>query len=1084
MDIIPLSLVYPINARVYKNVLLIDSEVKDAQLFASSANDDTFPVIYSSRSTKTELSALLKTKFPNSIERIERIERIGVVFTSNGGIIKTFLDSNPFFTNEEQWVSPYSENVDFIISVLRDFNVKNIDYLACDTLNYPNWNRYYDILKTETGVVVGASSDKTGNIKYGGDWVMESTSQDIELIYFTKSIEYYSYLLDSGASFVTMLLDVSNNIWGTGINAESQLGIGNYYSPIYVLTPATIPYVSGVPKIPKYISCGESYTAVLMNDASIYVTGLNNYGQFGNGSTSQIRQTVLIQMTNNTGKTPKYISCGARQMMVLMTDGTIYGCGYNAYGQLGIINDTVDKLSLSVMTNTTGRIPKYIRSFYSSTAVLMTDGTIWGTGYNFDGQLGIGTTQNVNTTLQKVFLPPGKTPKYISCGGNTMIVLMMDGTIWGCGLNAYGQLGIGSTASQTILTQMIIPSGKTPKYVSGGARHTMVLMTDGTVWGTGANWDGQLGLGNTTNVYVSVLTQMTNATSQIPTNILGGNATTVVLMANGSAWATGYGDYGQLGDWTVISKATLTRMKTSSTNFITNIVGGMDMTVTFDESIWHHTVVFDVSMNIYGTGYSEYGQLGFWNSPPYNVTTLVSVPTPVGSPKYIALGKMHTIVLMVDGNIWVTGNNWYGQLGIDVLNNPIKTSLTKIPNISGETPKYIACGEYYTIVLMTDGTIWGTGANWYGQLGVYNTDNTMSLTQMTNNTGKTPRYISCGGSHTMVLMTDGTIWGTGLNTSGQLGIASSTYPTNISLTQMTNNTGKTPKYISCGSNHTIVLMTDGTIWGTGLNTSGELGLGNTTNVSVLAQMTNNTGKTPKYISCGANHTIVLMTDASGSVYGTGYNVNGQLGLMNTTNVSVLTQMTILYPPSAVIAYIANMNIVDDTPSSDICFPAGTPILTDQGIIVIEMINPDIHTINNKPIIDITKTISHDTYLVEFKKDALELNCPTENTRMSQKHRIYHNGEMCEARTFLGKFEKVVKVKYNGEVLYNVLMDNSSLMLVNNLICETLNPNNIIAKLFTRKCRYTYEERDKIYELLTYFLTKSDHKSYNKISEIC
>ncbi len=172
------SLVYPTNTYVYKNVLLIDNDVKYYELFANSANADTFPVIYSYTSTKNELSALLKTTFPNSI-----IERIGLVFTSNEVIIKPFLDCKPFFTDEEHSVSPYSENVDFIISGIKEFRVKNVDYLACDTLNYQNWKNYYTILTNETGVIVGASNDKTGNIKYGGDWVMENTSQNIELIY-------------------------------------------------------------------------------------------------------------------------------------------------------------------------------------------------------------------------------------------------------------------------------------------------------------------------------------------------------------------------------------------------------------------------------------------------------------------------------------------------------------------------------------------------------------------------------------------------------------------------------------------------------------------------------------------------------------------------------------------------------------------------------------------------------------------------------------------------------------------------------------------------------------------------------------
>ena len=295
---------------------------------------------------------------------------------------------------------------------------------------------------------------------------------------------------------------------------------------------------------------------------------------------------------------------------------------------------------------------------------------------------------------------------------------------------------------------------------------------------------------------------------------------------------------------------------------------------------------------------------------------------------------------------------------------------------------------------------------------------------------------------------------------------------------------KIPKNISCGSNHTIVLMTDGTIWGTGNNASGQLGVGSTTYsyYQSLTEMTIPTGKLPKYISCIEDYTIVLMTDASGSVYGTGYNLNGQLGINTLLSVSSLNTMKDASNVAITnISYIANMTIVDDTPNSDICFPAGTKILTDQGIVDIETINPDIHTINNKHIVDITKTVSLDKYLVEFEKNALGLNCPTENTRISQKHKIYYNGEMWEAKTFIGKFDNVVKVNYNGEILYNVLMEDHSLMLVNNLVCETLHPDNIVAKLFTKKCKYNDGARDKIYGLLTDFLTKSDHKSYNKIA---
>ena len=1141
IDIIPLSLVYPINSGVYKNVLLIDTEVKDAQLFASSANDDTFPITYSRASTKTELSALLKTKFPNS--NIDRIERIGLVFTSNGGAVKTFLDSKPFFTNDDD----NGENVDFIISVLRDFNVKNIDYLACDTLNYPNWKNYYTILTKETGVIVGASNDKTGNIKYGGDWVMESTSQNIELIYFTKSIEYYSYLLDymwfhTVVFNSTLMTTTSNTIYATGNNEFGKLG-NNSTDNKTVLTAMVTTNILLAGKTPKYVSCGTDHTIVLMSDGAIWGTGRNNYGQLGIGNI--VDKTTLTPMNIPLGNVPKYISCGYFSTIVLMTDGTIWGTGLNDRGQLGFVSVSPYAVtSLTQMPTPSGKTPKYITLAAVNTFVLMTDGTIYGTGYNSFGQLGIGNNTENILSLTQMYIPPGKTPKYISCGYAHTIVLMTDGTIWGTGYNENGNLGIGNTSNVTSLTQMgVISNGiskKTPKYISCSDHQTMVLLTDGTIWGTGYNNFGQLGTAPSNPSYaqqdIKLLTEMINTSGKTPKNISSGGRYTIVLMTDGSVWGVGLNVNGQLGIGNTVNKTTLNRMVTpnaaNTANVeITNVAGIASMSVTFDAEPQHHTVVFNASGTIYGTGYNLYGQLGTDSSS--NKLSLTIIPTPTGSqPNYISIGKNHTIVLMTGGEICGTGNNWYGQLGID--NTDSKTTLTKMNIPNGNNPKYISCGENYTIVLMNDGNIWGTGSNWYGQLGNYTTDNKLSLTLMTNNTGKTPKYISCGQNHTMVLMTDGTIWGTGYNLYGQLG--NYTTDNKLSLTLMFNTTGKTPRYVSCGGNHTIVLMTDGTIYGTGLNDKGQLGTDSSSNKLSLTLMPNATTKTPKYISCGQNHTIVLMddasgnvygtglndkgqlgignnldkttliamtipsgktpkyisciedytivlmTDASGSVYGTGYNLNGQLGINTLLSVSSLNQMKDAGGVAITnISYIANMTIVDDTPNSDICFPAGTKILTDQGIVDIETINPDIHTINNKPIVDITKTVSLDKYLVEFEKNALGLNCPTENTRISQKHKIYYNGEMWEAKTFLGKFDKVVKVTYNGEILYNVLMEDHSLMLVNNLVCETLHPDNIIAKLFTKKCKYNDGARDKIYGLLTDFLTKSDHKSYIKIA---
>ena len=137
-------------------------------------------------------------------------------------------------------------------------------------------------------------------------------------------------------------------------------------------------------------------------------------------------------------------------------------------------------------------------------------------------------------------------------------------------------------------------------------------------------------------------------------------------------------------------------------------------------------------------------------------------------------------------------------------------------------------------------------------------------------------------------------------------------------------------------------------------------------------------------------------------------------------------------------------------NAGICFPAGTPISTDQGDIPIDKIDPNIHTINNKKIVNITQTKTHEKWLICFDKNALGNNKPSQKTIMSQAHKVYYQEDMLEAYKFVGKFPNVKKIKYNNETLYNVLMEEYDKMMVNNLICETLHPDNVIAKLYNTK----------------------------------
>ena len=151
--------------------------------------------------------------------------------------------------------------------------------------------------------------------------------------------------------------------------------------------------------------------------------------------------------------------------------------------------------------------------------------------------------------------------------------------------------------------------------------------------------------------------------------------------------------------------------------------------------------------------------------------------------------------------------------------------------------------------------------------------------------------------------------------------------------------------------------------------------------------------------------------------------------------------------------------VPPVPIVPICFPAGTPVLTDQGYIPIEEIDPEINTIRNKTIVAITKTITNHDKIVCFEKHSLGYNVPNKKTFVSLNHGIIYNKKLIPAKKFVGRKNGVYFKKYNREYLYNVLMEKHTGMLVNGMKVETLDPKNIVAKLYTNK--YSPEQKQKI-----------------------
>jgi uncharacterized delta-60 repeat protein len=143
-----------------------------------------------------------------------------------------------------------------------------------------------------------------------------------------------------------------------------------------------------------------------------------------------------------------------------------------------------------------------------------------------------------------------------------------------------------------------------------------------------------------------------------------------------------------------------------------------------------------------------------------------------------------------------------------------------------------------------------------------------------------------------------------------------------------------------------------------------------------------------------------------------------------------------------------------TPIVPICFPAGTPVLTDQGNIFIEKIEPGKNTIRGKEIVAVTKTKSPFNKLVCFERGSLGRNVPNKRTLVSFEHCIVHRNKLVPAYKFVNKMHGIHYVNYTNQYLYNVLLKHHFYMMVNNMMVETLNPTNIMAKLVTSNANET------------------------------
>ena len=151
------------------------------------------------------------------------------------------------------------------------------------------------------------------------------------------------------------------------------------------------------------------------------------------------------------------------------------------------------------------------------------------------------------------------------------------------------------------------------------------------------------------------------------------------------------------------------------------------------------------------------------------------------------------------------------------------------------------------------------------------------------------------------------------------------------------------------------------------------------------------------------------------------------------------------------------------PYSNICFPRGEKVLTDNGYKNIEQIDINLDTIRGEKIEELTQTQTQEKKLVLIKYGALMKNMPCKDTLITNNHKVLYKGNLVEAYKLVTMVDIGVElIDYNGETLYNILLEGEKegKMVVNGLIVETLSPTNNIAMLYKKIRKYGTNEYKK------------------------
>ena len=592
------------------------------------------------------------------------------------------------------------------------------------------------------------------------------------------------------------------------------------------------------------LAAGGYHTCVRTNGGGVKCWGANDYGQLGD-NTNTSRNLPVDVLGLSSGVTA--VAAGTNHTCALLSSGGVKCWGKNEFGQLGDGTTQNRRLPAIVQGLSSGIIALAAGDHH--TCAQRADGVqCWGR--NDHGQLGDTTQMQRSTPVAVSGLASGVTT--VAAGGNHTCAIV-NGAVLCWGRNVTGQIGDGTNLDQAQPTAVSgLSSGASA--LTAGSEHTCAVVNGGArCWG--ANYDGQLGDDgdSESNTPVNVFNLSSGVTA-----MTAGEKHTCAWLSSGGVKCWGRNAYGQVGD--------------SSINYVTMPVDvvGLASGVVEVAAGNRHTCARMGSGEIKCWGLGDGGQLGDGVSHLYSTPVAVTgLSTGVSA---LGLGGVHSCAL-VNGAAQCWGANDYLQLGNDIFGaSPLPVAVA----LTGDTLTDLTAGDDHTCVRTSNGGIKCWGGNYWGQLGLGNSDYTNQIVDVIGLTTGVITFTT-GYNHTCAVVT-GQVKCWGYNGYGELG----TGDTTNSATPVDVVGLQTDEVVALagGGYHTCALTNSGGVKCWGLNREGELGAGfstisETTPINVSGLVSNVVG-----LAAGVYHTCALLTN--GGVKCWGVNDYGQLG-DNTTS---------------------------------------------------------------------------------------------------------------------------------------------------------------------------------------------------------